>query len=284
MRGSDIAAANDETLQAIREGRPAGTYRGFVDVAIPGCPPFVMFTNDDCSVAGVCLTRDFEPASLRLWCKLARSATGVLDIGAFTGIYALAAASIRPDLSVYAYEPNPYSMSRLRVNRSANALWNIEDQLCAVGHRPGQVRLNWLRKKEGVLVTTATLATRPGVPESALEHAIVEVRALDDSAFCAQLGSRPLVKIDVEGTEALVMKGLTRLLQQTPDILIESFSADACEAINALILPLGYQVFFIDEDERRIVQRPRMQPCDPRSSSMNQWLTTRADAARIFES
>ena len=49
----------------------------------------------------------FEPHAMKVWARLCRSATGVLDIGANVGIYSLCAARLRPDLSVHAYEPNP---------------------------------------------------------------------------------------------------------------------------------------------------------------------------------
>ena len=60
-----------------------------------------MLHANDCGVCvEVLIKREFEPASLAIWCQLSCLATGILDIGAYTGIYALSAAALRPDLTI----------------------------------------------------------------------------------------------------------------------------------------------------------------------------------------
>jgi FkbM family methyltransferase len=278
MRVRDIEAANASALAARREGRDEGVFRGFVDIEIPGIPPFVMFTNGDCSVAGLVMNDGgYEPTSLALWCALARGATGIIDIGAYTGIYALAAASVRPDLTVHAFEPNPFSLARLRLNRQANELWNIEERNWAIGDRHGQITLNWFRKKERTLSSTATVVPPPDIYRNHCEQAIVELHPIDQADL---IGPRGLVKIDVEGAEVAVMAGLSSVLALKPDILIECFNPKACAVINAQIAPLGYSVFLIEESSGVLVPRPAMEPRDPKGSGMNQLLTAHPEGVR----
>src|SRR4051812_3718121 len=102
------------------------TYCGFFEAAIFDCPPFVMFTNNDCPRSKqIIYEKEFEPRSMALWCSLAKAATTIVDVGAHVGVYSLAAAALRPDLGVHAIEPNPYAFARLRVNKHANGFSNI---------------------------------------------------------------------------------------------------------------------------------------------------------------
>ena len=82
------------------------------------------------------------------------------------------------------------------------------------------------------------------------------------------------LRYEFEGAEALVMKGLTRLLPQRPDFILETFSAQACETINGLLSPYGYHAYLIDEPQRRLHRRERVIPCDPAGTDRNHFLTT----------
>src|SRR5262245_24112087 len=103
-----LHASNQKTLDALRQSPKsidwaAHPYFGYYPVNIFDCPPFVMFTNDDCPRAyDILYTRRFEPTSMMVWCRLARTASGVIDIGAHVGVYALAAAAIRNDIQIHA--------------------------------------------------------------------------------------------------------------------------------------------------------------------------------------
>src|SRR6185437_2969670 len=63
---------------------------------------------------------DHEAECMVPWLHLARSARGVLDIGANTGFYALAAACVAPEAEVHAFEPVARIAGMLRLNCEAN--------------------------------------------------------------------------------------------------------------------------------------------------------------------
>ncbi len=277
VRVKDIEAINARTLAEIARGEKSeGDYYGFVDIAFLGAPRFIMLHASDCGVSVQVLTkREFEPASLAVWCHLCRTATGVLDIGAYTGIYALAAAVRRPDLTIHAFEPNPFSMARLRTNRFSNRLSNIQEHACGVGMENTRAALVWNKKHLPYINSAATFAELNSADAKQFESSTADIRRIDEPDFCAGLGPNALIKIDVEGAEAVVMQGLTRLLPQRPDFILETFSAPACEAINALLSPYGYRVYFIDEKQRRLHRREKLTPCDPGGDGMNLFLTAR---------
>jgi hypothetical protein len=116
-------------------------FYGFYEVSCFDCPPFMMFTANDCPRAiDILKHKSFEPESMRLWCRLSRSATSILDIGAQVGIYTMAAAGLRPDIPIHAFEPNPYAYARLSVHKSINGYENIVVYRIALGDSAGITR------------------------------------------------------------------------------------------------------------------------------------------------
>lgn len=277
VRVKDIEARNARTLAEIARGEtPSAPYYGFIDIAFLGSPRFVMLNAGDCNVCVIVMEkREFEPASLAVWCHLARTATGILDIGAYTGIYALAAAVRRPDLTIHAFEPNPYSVARLRTNRFSNGLANILEHPYGVGSENTRAQLLWHKKHLPYINSGASFMHGVPLDPARFESAIADIRRIDEPDFCASLGPNALIKMDVEGAEAVAMSGLSRLLPQRPDFILETFNGPACEAIDALLAPYGYRAYFINERERRLHRLEKLTPCDPAGPGLNLFLTTR---------
>ena len=125
-------------------------YFGYYTVDLFDCPPFEMFSNgDDPCAIYVLHFKKFEPHSMRVWCQLARTATRILDIGANVGVYALAAASLRSDIPIFAFEPNPHGYARVRVNKMKNGFKNICEVNAAIGHEDAMVDFAWLARPNG---------------------------------------------------------------------------------------------------------------------------------------
>ena len=64
----------------------------------------------------------FETLSLRLWHFFCKSARGILDIGAFTGIYSLLAKKVGPKSECIAFEPMPHIRNRALLNFTLNGM------------------------------------------------------------------------------------------------------------------------------------------------------------------
>ena len=272
---ADLAAANLATLDAIRAGAarwPVNAYYGYYTVGIFDCPPFVMFTNNDCPRAiNILYQGAFEPGSMALWCRYARDATAILDVGAHVGVYALAAAALRTDIDIHAFEPNPFASARLRLHKEFNGFVNIIEHRMGVGHKNTVTTVSWGTEKH-LIPSGASLAKRPG--GGILEQAYIQLATLD-SLDLGPLGARGLIKIDVEGAEDLVFMGMKGHLAAKPDIILETFSQAKCDTINDLLLPLGYKAYLIHEDTRLLEPQDRLLARTTESRDFNQFLTTR---------
>jgi FkbM family methyltransferase len=187
--------------------------------------------------------KGWERHSLKVWSELARSADTILDIGANTGVFALAAKAVNRSARVIAVEPVKRVAAKLRRNNDLNG-FDIEVVECAASDFNGN----------------ATLYDFPGEHEysasleSTMEGSVqvtVEVRRLDD--FVDRVD---LVKIDVERHEAATLRGMRPLLERClPVMLIEVLDAEAEETIRAELAGLDYSWRMI-EGERNALLTP----------------------------
>src|SRR6266487_1288973 len=127
----------------------------------------------------------------------------VLDVGANQGVFTLYCADrVGPPGKVIAFEPDPEMFSALEANVKANGKTWVELHNLAVSAQEGKVgfRISRLNRGDNRLVLTA---------QPAVETAPVRVVALDQL-----LGGRKVdvVKMDVQGWEGAVLRGMTGLL------------------------------------------------------------------------
>lgn len=186
----------------------------------------------------------WEPVSVGLWIRLCRNARVVLDIGANTGVYALIAASLRPDARVYAFEPVQRIFERLETNRRLNgsAIHCVQTALSdhtgtAVIYDPGDEHLY-----------SASVNRNCYEGSSRVTAVEIPVVRLDDFVDQHHLKHIDLVKIDVEMHESEVLRGFGRYLRECrPAILIEIRDEDVAARVEAQVTGLGYLYFNIDE-------------------------------------
>lgn len=104
-RGMRSASA-PETVQ-LRQDFP---YYGDVEVEVPGAPAFTMYSEADDNVAYTYFfwgAGSYETMSTALFVELAKSSSNVLDIGAHTGLFTLAAGAANRDARLHYFEVMP---------------------------------------------------------------------------------------------------------------------------------------------------------------------------------
>jgi FkbM family methyltransferase len=141
----------------------------------------------------------------------------VVDVGANIGFITVRAA--RAARRVIAIEPHPVRFRYLKRNVALNGLTNVLCINCAVGRAEGEIGLYDVDPTLGP--RPLDVSTTPG--RGKCYH--VPLRTLDSLVQEADL-----VKIDVEGYEAEVLRGATDLLASGPRLVIEALGGPATVA------------------------------------------------------
>jgi FkbM family methyltransferase len=144
-----------------------------------------------------------------------------LDIGANVGQFAVAAAKLFPDATVYSFEPDPETIQKLRKNVSA--IGRIKVRELALGDAPGEVTFNVNKNTQVSSILPLHAGRLEAFPDATVRKTIkVQVDTLD-RVFCnVEMASPILLKIDVQGYEDRVLKGAPDLLQRIDYILFEA--------------------------------------------------------------
>lgn len=196
---------------------------------------------------------------MRLWVALCRqSRMGIFDVGAFSGVYALAARATTRSVPILAFEP-----ARNTFNRLVNNIWvnHFDDQIAplnfALGSKTSRERI---RHPHGVYVLGSGESILPSVIKEAWYEEDIDVFAGDDIPQMRERDPRRFVigsevhgcdvaKIDVEGYECSVLEGMADLIQRDrTSLLIECLDLDAFHAVDKLLGP-SHEHWFVDETE-----------------------------------
>jgi FkbM family methyltransferase len=133
----------------------------------------------------------------------------VYDIGANMGLYAVfLAQAVGAQGQVIAFEPEPHYCERLRGNAALNGLRNIRVSCLALGEHSGELEL--LPSQVGI--AAPRVAELPPDGERGRAGRKVQVVEGDRLVEIEDLPLPRAVKIDVEGHEYAVLKGLRRTL------------------------------------------------------------------------
>lgn len=173
------------------------------------------------------------------------SAGGVVyDIGANVGFFSLLAARhVGPQGRVYAFEPVARNAAAIERGARLNGFAGLEVFAKAAGAASGVADLNLARHIGGAVLASV------GAPPDPRGSVPVEVVAVDDLIRERSLRPPSLVKIDVEGAELEVIRGMRATLEAYRPVLICELD-DATEVglarkigdLSALLASLGYRL------------------------------------------
>jgi FkbM family methyltransferase len=186
----------------------------------------------------------WEAVSIGLWIRLCRQANVIVDVGANTGVYALIAACLRPDATVYAFEPVQRVFDKLDANRQMNG-FDIHCVCAALSDRNGTATI-YDPGDEHLYSASVNKNTYGESPKMSLVE--VPIVRLDRFIDEHRLPRVDLLKIDVETHEPEVLRGLGRYLRDhRPTMLIEIMDAQVAAGVEEQVAGLGYVYFNIDE-------------------------------------
>jgi FkbM family methyltransferase len=130
----------------------------------------------------------------------------VYDIGANTGLYTLFAAMACPNGEVIAFEPYLPNLNLLKQDVSRNKLQNVDIRGVALSNSTGNISFSQ-PEKDNVGYGSSSIETDQ--PEATIE---VPTTTGDQLVADDEIPAPNVVKIDVEGAESLVLKGLENAL------------------------------------------------------------------------
>ena len=179
----------------------------------------------------------------------------VWDVGAHIGYHSLAfAALVGLSGRVIAFEPNPHNIDRLRqhLERNTDLGECITLMTCALGNVDGEEDFVFSPeiddgRSSGSHLNQAFVPEEPRAYQSFSQTKVPVVTA-DTLLRDERVPGPSIIKIDVEGAEALVLAGAQHLLGSLkPVLLIEVHHIIAMHDTLNILLRLGYHTSIVDE-------------------------------------
>lgn len=151
---------------------------------------------------------NYQPIITEIFKKYLKAGDVFIDAGANIGFFsAIAAGLVGKSGQVHSFEPVPEYFSRLENFARNNNQYNITKNQCALGDKEKSEKI-YISGKEGIGNNTffpVLLGEQGGEKNEAIE---VPVRRLDKYIQEKNIKNIKLIKIDVEGFEFPVLKGL----------------------------------------------------------------------------
>jgi FkbM family methyltransferase len=145
----------------------------------------------------------------------------VLDVGANTGQFAVASAKLFPNVRVRSFEPVPECFEELREN--VRGLGNVVAYPLALGESEGEVSFHVNAYSHSSSALPLTQAHREAFPDAReTRTTTVKVSTLDRVFAGTELPRPVLLKLDVQGYEARVLRGGAETLKHVDYVVLEA--------------------------------------------------------------
>ncbi|MEX0920628.1 MAG: FkbM family methyltransferase [Candidatus Pacearchaeota archaeon] len=155
-----------------------------------------------------------------------------VDVGTHIGLYSCIVGKFLRNGKVYGFEVNKSAFDVCKRNINLNGLKNIETFNVAVSDSEGYIKIPEVKEIQGgyaIKNKEQGIATMP-------------MKAISLDSFFEKREKPKVIKIDVEGAELLVLKGMEKILIKKPKIFLElhggrlnNFDTSSDEIISFLI-------------------------------------------------
>ena len=195
----------------------------------------------------------YEVFSSRLVPNLVKKSDLFLDVGAHYGFYSLLAAEANPHMKIISVEPVPENFEILQKNMEENEISSPKGRLirAAVGNRIGKVELF-----KSAASDNSGMFKHPNAPSvgkfEVQTTTIDEILREDDSKSI-------FIKIDTEGNELAVLKGMEKTFEKCRDLslLLEmnpkmfKLAGTSCKEVVEYLSSKGFNVYGVDDKESK---------------------------------
>lgn len=182
------------------------------------------FAEDPQMIKALAIWPKFSVTSYSMVSRLLRqdvTPRTVIDVGANVGQFAVVSAKLFPDVRVHSFEPVPACAAELRKNVAE--LKNILVYSFALGEAAGEAKLHVNSYSHASSFLPATRKHREAFPEVRESGEVsVEVSTLDREFSGVELQGPVLLKLDVQGYEAQVIRGGTETLKRVDYVVLEA--------------------------------------------------------------
>jgi FkbM family methyltransferase len=144
----------------------------------------------------------------------------VIDVGANVGQFAIAAAKLFPEVFVHSFEPNPNSVRQLQ--RNVQSLRNVAVYPSAIGEREGEIDFHINSHSHSSSVLALSENHQNAFPDAREVGTIrAKMTTLDKVFGGVTLAAPVLLKLDVQGYEAQVLRGSPEVLKRVDYLVVE---------------------------------------------------------------
>ena len=219
--------------------------------------PFVMFLggNDDGIALRFFWNNSYEKTSLKIWSELSIDSRLIIDVGAHTGVYSLAALTSNKQAEVISLEPNFLNFGRLNLNLRANSFSTKNTFMLGVGKVEENAAFS-IPFGFDYLSTGGALGSK----DDQLTYS-ASIVSLDSFLRQDQRSMVDLVKIDTECHEDLVLEGMAGvLLKSRPILLFECIDKEVGMAVKEILLEYNYNFYLVDEVNGKVMPVDEIEP------------------------
>jgi FkbM family methyltransferase len=213
----------------------------------------IFLDRTDVAVSGALALGGFESYEANVFRDAIKPGMNIVDIGAHIGYYALLSAKQTGPLGkVFAYEPEPGNFNLLQKNATANQLSNIIPLNTALSDTSGSRELFLEKYNKGHHSFARNKNT--------IQTISVPTQTLDDSLKGLGSPRIDIIKIDVEGAEPIVLRGMRETIRNNPGIRIftevypRSMAklGESAQSYLKELTTLGFSLSVINEDTKSI--------------------------------
>jgi len=154
------------------------------------------------------------------------------DIGANHGYYSIKISSILPNAQIYSFEPCSYNIQKLIKNKELNNSRNINIINKVVSDKEGYVNIYF-----GGIDNDGSTSCIPQFYDNS-NYEVVKAITIDSFIEKNNIVGKKMFKIDVEGFEPNVIKGMKNTLKKQDSILFIEHNSETLSRNNSSIYSL----------------------------------------------